>query len=176
MQISTDHIRYLQLQILIIYIIKTLSIRYRRREHATESLLTIKQFRLPIEISKSTLIYLNKTKSLLTRVGNGTGWDEIYQSQSCPIYTSEIKKNVSLSFLYFFWTKIYPDPVQKDMGFWEILSQLKKFSSLVCNETRWDGICQSQSRPVYVRGMKKMSHSHSYIFLWDKNISKSHPK
>ena len=105
MQISTDHIRYLQLIILIIYIIKTLSIRYRRREHATESLLTIKQFRLPIEISKSTLIYLNKTKSLLTRAGNGTRWDGIYQSQSYPIYANEIKKNVSFSFLCFFWDK-----------------------------------------------------------------------
>ena len=113
MQISTDHIRYLQLIILIIYIIKTLSIRYRRREHATESLLTIKQFRLPIEISKSTLIYLNKTESLLTRAGNGTRWDGIYQSQSCPIYANEIKKCLTLVLIFFLGQKYITIPSKK---------------------------------------------------------------
>lgn len=117
MQISTDHIIYLQLIILIIYIIKTLSIRYRRREQATESLLTIKQFRLSIEISKSTLIYLTKIESLLTRVGNGMRLDGIYQSQSYPIYANAIKKYLTLVLIFFFGTKIYLDPVQKEMGF-----------------------------------------------------------
>ena len=57
-----------------------------------------------------------------------------------------------------------------------ISSQLEKFSSLVGIKTRWDEICQSQSRPVYASGIKKISHSRPYIFLWDKNMSQSHPK
>ena len=56
-----------------------------------------------------------------------------------------------------------------------IPSQLEKFTFLIGNETGWDGIYQSHSRPAYVIGIKKNSIP-SQIFLWDKNISQSHLK
>ena len=91
-----------------------------------------------------------------TRVGNGTGWDEIYQSQY-PIPSRICKwdeKMFQSRFYIFFWTKIYLNPVPKEMGSSGIPSQLKKFSFLIGNETGWDEICQSHSRPTYVIGIK----------------------
>ena len=55
----------------------------------------------------------------------------------------------------FFGTKICLNPFPKEIGSCGIPSQLEKFSFLIGNETRWDGICQSHSRPAYVIGIKK---------------------
>ena len=49
----------------------------------------------------------------LGRVGNEAGWDGIYKSQSRPIYTNGMKKCPAPVPIFFFWTKICPNPVPK---------------------------------------------------------------
>ena len=81
------------------------------------------------------------------------GWD-----LPIPISSHLYKWNekISHSCLYiFFGTKIYPHSVPKDMGLYEISSQLEKFTFLVGNQTGWDEIYQSHFRPVYASEIKK---------------------
>ena len=75
----------------------------------------------------------------------------------------------------FFGTKICLNPVPKEMGSCGIPSQLEKFTFLISNETRWDEIYQSHSRPAYIIGIKKYPNPVPN-FLWDKNMSQSRPK
>ena len=58
----------------------------------------------------------SQLKKFLFLVGNQTGWDEIYQSYSCPVYASRIKKYLTPIPKFFYRTKIYPNPVPNGMG------------------------------------------------------------
>ena len=75
----------------------------------------------------------------------------------------------------FFGTKICPNPVPKEMGSCGIPSQLKKISFLIDNETEWDEICQSHSRPTYVIGIKKCSTPIPKFFYGTKICSNPVP-
>ena len=81
-------------------------------------------------------------------------------------------EKTSQSRLYiFFETKICPNPVPKEMGSCGIPSQLENFSFLIDNETGWDGICQSHSRPAYVIGIKKCLNPVPNFFMGQKYVS-----
>ena len=81
------------------------------------------------------------------------GWDLPIPVPS-HIYKWDEKTSQS-RFYIFFGTKICPNPIPKEMGSCGIPSQLEIFPFLIGNETGWDGICQSHSRPAYVIGIKK---------------------
>ena len=104
---------------------------------------------------------------LITRVGNGTGWDEIYQSQSRPVPYMQVGwKNVQVPSLYFFWDKNMSQFRPKRDG----ILQLEKFTFLIGNKTGWDEICKSHSRPVYVIGIKKISLPSLNFFMRQKFV------
>ena len=55
----------------------------------------------------------NFALTMVSRVGNGTRWDEIYQSQSRPVYASGMKKYLIHVPIFIFGTKICLNSVLK---------------------------------------------------------------
>ncbi|ESR64924.1 hypothetical protein CICLE_v10010041mg [Citrus x clementina] len=79
----------------------------------------------------------SQLKKFLFLVSNETECDEIYQSHSHPVYANEIKKNVSLAFLNFFYkTKICLNPFLNGTGSRRIPSHWEKLSSLEWTEVQ----------------------------------------